>query len=146
MPLLLRSLWRLTAGEWRDLVRAQVALLTAEWRLRRAPLGRLATREADTGSATLGDHERAMALSTAVRRVARRGLFRPYCLVQSLALRSLLEREGIRGSSIRIGVRRGAGVFQAHAWVRWGQVILGDDETYVATFTEVDDLRVLDRR
>jgi hypothetical protein len=27
--------------------------------------------------------------------------------------------------------------------VRWGDVLLGDDVAHVATFTEVDDIRVL---
>ena len=35
--------------------------------------------------------------------------------------------------------------FNAHAWVRWSGQILGDLPEHVATFTEVDDIRVLGR-
>lgn len=146
MPLPLRRLFRASGSEWRDLLRAQRALLAAAWRLRREPLGSLAGRAADPGDAVAGDRARALALSTAVRRAARYGLFRPFCLAQSLALRDLLEREGIHGSTIRIGVRRSGGRFEAHAWIRWGDLVLGDEPSHVARFSEVNDLRVLERR
>ena len=58
---------------------------------------------------------------------------------------ALLERADIHGSEIRIGVRRRDGVFAAHAWIRWNNEILGDLPAHVATFTEVDDIRVLGR-
>lgn len=128
---------------WRDLIRAQMALLRARKRLRTEPLGSLAIRDSIDPARVSGSTARAHEIALAVMRAAERGLFRPYCLVQSLALRELLTIEGITGVSIRIGVRRHRGVFQAHAWVRWGDTILGDDATHVATFTEVDDLRVM---
>lgn len=148
MPAPLSRLLRASAREWRDLVRAQWALLTAEFRLRREPVGRLVgrdTRVAPDARPPSGDPDRAHAIATAVRRASRHGIFRPYCLVQSLALRELLEREGIDGSTIRVGVRRGDDGFQAHAWVRWGEFVLGDDAAHVARYTEVNDLRVLGR-
>src|SRR5690606_11752520 len=90
-----------------------------------------------------GDPERARSLALAVGRAAEHGLFRPFCLVRALALRDLLDRHGIHGSQIRVGVRRGGERMSAHAWVRWGEVVLGDSPEHVATFTEVDDIRVL---
>jgi Transglutaminase-like superfamily len=131
---------------WRDLVRAQSALLEAQRRLRREPIGSLAIRATVRAEDVRGDSRRAMELALAVRRVARYGLIRPYCLVRALAIRELLSAEGIDGASIRIGVRRHEGEFQAHAWIRWGDTILGDDAWHVQQFTEVDDLRVMARR
>ncbi len=146
MPIRLRKLFRLTARESRDLFRAQGALLMAQWRLWRQPLGEMAMREPGREVPATGDPVRALALSKAIRRAANHGVFRPFCLVQSLALRSLLEGEEIRGSTIRVGVRRTAGEFRAHAWIRWGDAVLGDDPSHVAEFIEVNDLRVLESR
>jgi hypothetical protein len=142
---LLRKLAGLDARGWRDLVAAQGALVRAQWRLRREPIGSFAIREPIAPDAAGGDPVRARQVALAVQRAAEHGLFRPYCLVQAIALRELLRREGIVGTSIRIGVRRDAGEFQAHAWVRWGDEVLGDRTEKVARFTEVDDLRVVAR-
>jgi hypothetical protein len=131
---------------WRDLASAQVALVRAERRLRREPLGSLVSREAPEGIVPSGDASRARERALAVERAATRGIFRPFCLARALALRELLLRHGIEGASIRVGVRRDAGKFMAHAWVRWGDEVLGDRPWYVARFTEVDDIRVLGRR
>lgn len=128
---------------WRDLGRAQLALYRARRRVRDEPLGSLAIRATVDPAEIAGDAQRAHEIALAVVRTAQYGTFRPFCLVQSLALRELLIAEGITGASIRIGVRRHRGVFQAHAWVRWGEHVLGDSADHVATFTEVDDLRVM---
>lgn len=146
MSLPLRKLLALDRRGWRDLLRAQTALLRAQWRLGREPLGSLAIRDTVEPGDVAGEPPRARALASAVVRAATYGVFRPYCLVQAMALRELLLAENIRGASIRIGVRRHDGAFQAHAWVRWGDAILGDRAEHIAQFTEVDDLRVLGRR
>ncbi len=129
-----------------DLVRAQAALLRARRRLDREPIGSLADRSASVEEALRGDPIRADALALAVARAARFGIFRPYCLVRAMALRELLEAEGIHGASIRVGVRKRGDEFQAHAWVVWGRRLLGDLPAHVRTFTEVDDLRLLPPR
>ena len=46
----------------------------------------------------------------------RHGLVHPSCLVKSLTLWWLLGRQGI-ASELRVGVRKEAGNFEAHAWV-----------------------------
>jgi len=145
MPPPLHKLLTLDGRGWRDLFRAQVALLRARRLLARQPIGTLAIRETVDAGAQQGDPDRAEAIARAVVRAADHGLFRPYCLVRALAIRQLLLDDGIRGASIRIGVRRRDGQFQAHAWVRWGDRILGDRAAHVAQFTEVDDLRVMGR-
>lgn len=140
---LFRKLRAIGGRGWTDLLQAQAALLRARRRVRHEPIGALAIRAAVTPDEVRGDPERAYALALAVTRAARFGLFRPYCLVQALAVRDLLHRHGISGASIRIGVRRHEGEFQAHAWVAWGRHILGDRPEHVRRFTEVDDLRVV---
>ena len=145
MPPPIRRLFALDARELRDLIRAQVALLQAEWRLKREPIGALAIRDPSEAGPAAGDPVRARALARAVERAATHGIFRPYCLTRAMAIRALLERDGIRGASIRVGVRRHQGEFQAHAWILWAHEVLGDRAEHVAQFTEVDDLRVLQR-
>lgn len=140
-----RKLAGLSRREWSDLLAAQWALVRAALRVRYRPIGSLAIRGSAPPDGASGDASRAQAIGRAVQRAATRGLFRPYCLVRALALRELLEANGIRGSNIRIGVRRNEGEFQAHAWVRWGVLVLGDEPAHTALFTEVDDLRVLGR-
>lgn len=48
------------------------------------------------------------------------------CLEESLALWWLLERQGI-ASSVRIGTRKAAGQFEAHAWVEYHGIALNED-------------------
>lgn len=146
MPALARKLLRLDRRGWQDLLAAQRALIRAQWRLRTRPIGEFAIREPLGQADATGDGARAQEIAAAVTRAASYGLFRPYCLVRAVALRELLIANGVQGSSIRIGVRRESGTFQAHAWVRWGELVLGDRAEHVARFTEVDDLRVVSRR
>ena len=117
MPPPVSRLLTLDRRGWLDLLRAQVALLRAQWRLRREPLGSLAIRAPIDLALVTGSPARAHALGLAIERAATHGVFRPFCLVRTMALRELLLAEGIRGASIRIGVRRQGGEFQAHAWV-----------------------------
>ncbi len=73
-------------------------------------------------------------LSLAVVRAAEHGLFRPVCLVRAIALHRMLEARGINGSRICIGVRYERGRFSAHAWVEYGDRVLGDHAGYVGAF------------
>lgn len=141
----LRKLLGLGWQGWRDLLIAQVALIAAQRRLRRQPLGTFAARERAEAAIPTGDPDVARRLSLAVERAANHGLFRPFCLVRAIALREILTRHDIAGVTIRVGVRRDARGFAAHAWVRWGDLVLGDRPEHVARFTEVDDISVLGR-
>jgi hypothetical protein len=141
----LRKLASLDRRSLTDLIFAQIALLRAHWRVKRQPIGSLTIRSRDASAPARGDPARALSLALAVERTAQHGLFRPFCLVRAIALRELLEAHAILGSQIRVGVRQQGGRFNAHAWVRWGDRILGDKPEHVATFTEVDDIRVLER-
>jgi hypothetical protein len=144
----LRKIASLSGAEWRDLMVAQVALLRAQWRVWRAPTGTLVVAREPAGEAAAapGDRDRAYAIALAISRAAEHGLFRPFCLVRALALQSLLTASGIRGSDVRVGVRRENGAFAAHAWIVWRGDVLGDRPDHVAQFVEVEDLRVLTKR
>jgi len=57
--------------------------------------------------------------------VSRHLIFHASCLEQSLVLWWLLGKRGIP-ASLRIGARKEAGRFEAHAWVELGSVVLND--------------------
>jgi hypothetical protein len=94
----------------------------------------------------MGGPIRAERLAVAVSRAGDYGVFRPLCLVRAVALNRLLERSGIRGSRIRIGVRMRRGRFGAHAWVEYGGRVIGDIPEHVESFAELADVRLLDPR
>jgi hypothetical protein len=134
-----------------DCIAAQFALLRARRLLATAPIGALTKRRAadaerrsaQSSPAAPDAQRRAEAIGRAVQWTASHGLFRPFCLVQALALQDLLARAGMPHGEIRVGVRREGTSLKAHAWVRWNGQILGDDPTHVSAFTEVDDISVL---
>jgi hypothetical protein len=147
-----RRLASLSATEIADLLRAQVAITAATWRLRRLKVGQLVNKSQllDTGKtlATVSGARdvpvpaRALELALALERAAEHGLLRPECLVRSLALRNLLDRSGIDGSMIRVGVRKDGETLQAHAWVELNGAVLGDRESHIARFVPVEGLNV----
>jgi Transglutaminase-like superfamily len=62
--------------------------------------------------------------------VARRLFFQPNCLEQSLTLLWLLQTRGI-AAELRLGARKEAGRFEAHAWVeRNGEVLTEAGENH----------------
>lgn len=88
--------------------------------------------------------QRTARIARAADRAARRGVFRPSCLVRSLALHRMLERSGIHGSVIRIGVRREGDELLAHAWVEHMGSTLIDTPSAVASFSRLTDARLAD--
>lgn len=65
-----------------------------------------------------------------VRAAAHNGPGTPTCLAESLALWWLLGRQGCF-AELRIGIRKPAGRFEAHAWVECNGRVLNDaDETH----------------
>ena len=69
--------------------------------------------------------ERARSIARMVRVAAARGLYRANCLPQALVLWWLLKRQGIE-SDLRIGVKRSAPAFEAHAWVEINGIALNE--------------------
>jgi hypothetical protein len=59
----------------------------------------------------------------------RHSFIHPSCLAKSLALWWLLERQGI-SSSLRIGIRKEKGKFEAHAWVECDGIVLNEPEEH----------------
>jgi hypothetical protein len=82
-------------------------------------------------------------IALAINRAATYGVFRPLCLVRAVALSRMLEARGMRGSRVRVGVRRRRGRFAAHAWVEYKSRVLGDHEDHVGTFAALDDVHLL---
>jgi hypothetical protein len=128
---------------------AQLELLRAQALVWRRPIGRLiagapAQPERPREEARQATHRRAATIARAVDRAARRGVFRPKCLVRSLALHRMLERSDIGGSVIRIGVRREGDDLLAHAWVEHLGITLIDSPPAIATFSRLTDARLAD--
>jgi hypothetical protein len=74
--------------------------------------------------------EEAARTARMVRAAAHYGFGHPTCLEKSLALWWLLARQGI-ASSLRIGTRKAAGEFAAHAWVEYKGAALDEfDEVH----------------
>jgi len=78
-----------------------------------------------------------------VKAAARYGFVRPTCLVESLALWYLLQKQGIP-ALLRIGVRKSSERFDAHAWVESQGSALNQSEEqhqhYAAFDTGFSDL------
>lgn len=133
----------------RETARAQRALLVAQVQLWTTPRGALLAPQAETAEERgalpplppISIRDVAWRNARAVRRAARYGLFRPKCLARSLALQRLLERDGVQGSVIRVGVRRTDGRFAAHAWVELAGRVIGDDRETVAAYTDLARFR-----
>ena len=149
MGVLARRALSLGAREWRDVWRAQWALLVAHLFVRRRPPGQLTSRADAAESDQAGDppsnavRGRAHALGAAVRRAAKYGVFRPACLVRSIALQRLLLADGIAGATIRVGVKQSEAGMDAHAWVELGDDVIGDTAAHVRQYAPLDDLSVV---
>lgn len=143
----LRKLTRLSRGEQAELIQAQRALIQAQVLVWTRPVGRLVDTNAPPSvgpeTPTVAPAGPPARLALAVKRAADHGVFRPACLVRSVALQRLLESNGIEGSRIRIGVRMQGGRFAAHAWVERDGVVLGDEARHVRQFAELTDVEVV---
>ncbi len=82
------------------------------------------SRSARPGALVEGNTE-GRPIARLVDAAARHGIYRAPCLPRSLVLWWLLRRRGI-AADLRIGVRKEAGQFEAHAWVESCGVALND--------------------
>jgi len=73
------------------------------------------------------DGEKVQLISRMVKAAGRYGLTHPNCLEESLVLWHCLQREQV-SVALRIGVRKFAGQFEAHAWVEYQGVALNQAE------------------
>ena len=155
---------------WRDAVRAQIELIRAAWDVRTRETGRLLSvtssnpargsvpvERADCGEYQVPPAEdapspdeaeeardlvEARAVGESVRYVASRGVIRPECLVQALAVKRLLERRGLHDARIRVGVRGDSGDIQAHAWVEYRGRVVGSFRQPGGEYADFPDLEV----
>ena len=129
-----RDLIGVLVAQW-HLVRAQVSLMAA-------PRGQLLAAVADPSTGRTVSAEgvaRARRVARAVERAAEYGLFRPTCLVRSIALERMLERDGVSGAVVRIGARVRDGRPQMHAWIEIGGSVIGERPEVASTFTPLQD-------
>jgi hypothetical protein len=151
-PAFLRRLARLSARDWLDIAEAQFELLVAKIIVATRRTGELVSRapldpfgdSAAPGAPVANVDPRPEQLALAIGRAAENGVFRPLCLVRAVALKRLLDRHGFDGSIVKIGVRMSHGRFAAHAWVAYGDQILGDQEWHVKSFAELDEVSVME--
>ena len=146
MGALARKIISLGGRDWRDLWRAQWALIVAQRLVRQRAPGQLTARNEGTPTsraAALPATERAHALGAAVRRVAKYGVFRPACLVRAIALRRTLDADGIRGAIIRVGVKQSEEGMVAHAWVELDGDVIGDSVAHVREYSPLNELSVV---
>jgi hypothetical protein len=139
---LARRLSSLSIRDWGELVQAQWSLLVAQTMVRRRPVGSLATPAASIRVADPARLSEARRLALAIVRASRFGVFRPQCLVRSVALSRMLDARGIDGAIVRVGVRRANGEFLAHAWVELAGETLGDADEHVGSFVPLTNLDV----
>lgn len=152
LPDLLDRARRLRGRDWLDLLRAHAALVAAARDVRlekRGLLRRTAKREGEPERSEPGDASgvdrrtrRARELALAVERAVEYGPLRFRCLVRALAVRRLLEREGLEGGIVRVGVRHRDGEFAAHAWVEFEGVPLRQSPHRLEIFTPLSELDV----
>ena len=71
--------------------------------------------------------QRAALTARMVRAAARHGMGNPSCLEESLVLLHLLGKQGI-AAQLRIGVKKNAAKFEAHAWVECDGAALNEVE------------------
>ena len=134
-------------AEWRDLVQAQWSLLVAHAIVGSRPIGSLTIPMARSSELTDAARlEEAEAVARAVSHVARFGPVRARCLVRAVALSRMLRARGIAGSVVRIGVRRTASEFDAHAWVELGGVALGESAAHVRSFAALTTVELAPER
>ena len=137
----------LSATEWRDLVQAQWSLVVAHAIVRWRPIGSLAIPIAHGPEPSDAPRlAEAQCVARAVSRAARFGLLRARCLVQAVALSRMLRARGIPGAVVRIGVRRTANEFDAHAWVELNGVALGEVDVHVRSFEVLTTVGLLAER
>jgi len=139
---IVRKISALSLRDWGELIQAQWALLAAQAIVRRRPVGSLATPAARVKPADPSRLSEARRLALAILRAARFGVFRPQCLVRSVALSRMLDARGIAGAIVRVGVRRKNGAFLAHAWVELAGETLGDADEHVGSFVPLTNLDV----
>jgi len=140
----LAKIRKLTPSKARDIWRAQMELVAAGRIVKTQPVGELvAVSERCQARTPRHDPELSRRLAWSVVQAARFGFYRPSCLVRSVAIQRMLDKQDLDVGQIRIGVRLTEGEFLAHAWVEQDGRILGDTWRHVRQFDPVTDMRLV---
>lgn len=128
----LRSALNFSPGEWPVLLEAWVRLLMTDLALRRRTpdrVRRIALSGEPDNVSPGSEHREALKavrrLQLIVEAAARNHLYPMTCLRQCLVVQQMLLRRGVR-AELRIGARRSEGTLQAHAWLEYEGVPLGE--------------------
>jgi hypothetical protein len=115
----------------RTFLRAMLALplvsQSLRWRGFRATQQSLQRRNAPGSKSNNSENQNLEMTVRMVRAAVRHSLGHPSCLEESLTLWWMLARQGI-SSEVRIGIRKQAENFEAHAWVERDGVALNEPE------------------
>jgi hypothetical protein len=107
---------------------------STRWLVGRAPVPGARLETDGAGRPQLEVAQRVAAIQDAV---SRHLLWQASCLEKSLVLWWQLRRRGI-AAEMRMGARKQAGRFEAHAWVELGNVVLNDSGETHAHFAPFD--------
>jgi hypothetical protein len=139
-----RRVWQLSWAERWLLAQAlallpltALALWAVGFRRWQAAAGRLAPVRSSPGKDQAALTSVGRATARVVDAAARNGPYRASCLPRSLTLWWLLRRRGI-DAVLRIGVRKEAEQFQAHAWVEYRGAVLNDGRDVSEHFAAFD--------
>lgn len=138
-----RRIGGFTAHDAALLLEAQRDLLACQVRAWRQPAFKLLDLESTLPAQQQVSLHAVQEVGWAVTRAAVYGVFRPKCLVRSLAIQRMLQRRGICGGRLAVGVQVGTGGLKAHAWVELNGIIVGDSREYVDSFTRITDHRLV---
>jgi hypothetical protein len=128
-----RSYRRLGRDDRRLAAETAMALLATRVGLRLAGLRRWRERMVprmpaqDAAAIAAASVEGGRKVAAIQEAVSRHLPWQPTCLEKSLVLWRQLGRRGI-AAELRIGARKEAGRFEAHAWVEMGNVVLNDSD------------------
>ena len=127
-----------------DVLRAVVAVQRARRAVAQSPVGALVQPGAPTLPAStaseLGVADRRVAArwGAAVDRALRWTPGNSACVVRASALRNLVVTHGLPRAMVRIGVRRSAAGFEAHAWVEQDGVPIAEPVILRGAFASLD--------
>lgn len=127
-----------------DVVTAALAVTRARRMVANRPVGALVERAEipavapDARALSPQDRCRSARWGTAVDRALRWVPGDSACLIRATALRGLLTADGVSRAVVRIGVRRGAAGFEAHAWVELDGTPLAEPKALSGAFSSLD--------
>jgi hypothetical protein len=130
-----------------DVAQAARAVVLARRTVRDLPVGALVHRmppaaPAPAGRLSDGQRLTGQRWGAAVDRALRLLPGDGACLIRATALRSLLVQRGLPAAAVRIGVRRGAAGFEAHAWVECDGIAIAESDRVRGQFAPLDGVTV----